>query len=219
MANRQLTPYRRGGMASSSGGAGSGFGGGFGFGGSLFDLSRQMNRLFDDLIERGPTGAQAGGTFSAPALEVHQSDDRLEITAELPGVREEDIDLTIEDGLLTLSGEKRSDHTDEQRGYSERTYGRFERTITLPTNVNEEAARAQFRNGVLTITLPRAAERPRGRKIPLGGAQQAQVGQVAHNDAHPAPAQQAAQQPRGSSSQQGEVHRQGDKHRGPGQQG
>jgi len=216
MANRQLTPYRRGGLGS---GFGAGFGGGFG-GSSLFDLHRQMNRLFDDLVERG-SGSGAGGqgmSLAAPALELHQSDDKLEITAELPGVRQEDIDLHVEDGVLTLSGEKRSERSDEQRGYSERSYGRFERSIALPANVDEEACQAEFKDGVLTITLPRAAEKQRGRKIPLGGSssgarQQPQSGQQAHNDTHEPPRQQAAEQPTGSSGQQGRETK------GSGQQG
>lgn len=203
MANRQLTPYRPGSLGSFAATPPGG--------GSLFDLHRQMNRLFDDLFDRAPTGGAQGAlqgaqTFAAPALEVHQADDKLEITAELPGVREEDIDLNIEDGMLTLSGEKRSTRTDEQRGYSERTYGRFERSITLPANVDEEACRAEFKDGVLTITLPLAAEKQRGRKIPLGSGATPAVGQqpapTAHNDPHPAPAQQAAAHASGSAGQQ-----------------
>lgn len=214
MANRQLMPYRRGSIAPG------GFGGAPG--GSLFDLHRQMNRLFDDLFDTAPVSAHSGGSGampSAPALEVHQSDDKLEITAELPGVRQEDIDLHIEDGVLTLSGEKRTERTDQQRGYSERSYGRFERAIALPSNVDEEACKAEFKDGVLTITLPRAAEKQRGRKIPLGGgSQQPQIGQQAHNDTQEPPRQQAAEQPKGAGGQQGAEHK-GAEHKGAGQQG
>ncbi|MES2493408.1 MAG: Hsp20/alpha crystallin family protein [Pseudomonadota bacterium] len=208
MPNRQITPQRRGSLA----GTGSPFGSG-GRGGSLFDLHHQMNRLFDDLFDRGglpATGASGSrATMSAPALEVHQTDDLVEITAELPGVREEDIDLQVEDGVLTLSGEKRSHRTDQEHGYSERSYGRFERTISLPANIDEDACRAEFRDGVLRIALPRAAEKQRGRKIPLGGTGVGgtqQVGQqqpAAHNDSKPAPSQMAAQKSPGSTGQQG----------------
>ena len=91
MANAYLTPWRRGSLA----------GGGLG-GGSLFDLHRQMNRLFDDLFDHnGDGGLSARSGFRTPAMDLHQADDKLEITAELPGVREEDIDLTVEDGVLT----------------------------------------------------------------------------------------------------------------------
>ena len=101
---------------------------GRGAGGSLFDLHRQVNRLFDDLLTQG--SAQAGNgdrgvlsaaTMAPPALDIHQDDKQIEITAELPGVRQEDVDLSIEDGVLTLSGEKKSERKDES-GYSERSY-------------------------------------------------------------------------------------------------
>ena len=194
MARGYLTPWRRGSLTG---------------GGSLFDLHRQMNRLFDDLFEHegGGTGLTAQTGMTAPALEVHQDENRLEITAELPGVRQEDIDLTVEDGVLTLRGEKQSSRRDEERGYSERSYGSFERRITLPADVDEEQCSADFRDGVLTITLPRSAHKQRGRRIPLGsggtgGGQRLE----AQNDSEGAPRQQAAEEPTsygGQSRQQG----------------
>ena len=183
MALGNLTPFRRGSLSG---------GGGYG-GGSLFDLHRQVNRLFDDLLESGETTPTRGGA-TAPALEVHQDDDRIEITAELPGVREEDIDLTVEDGVLTLRGEKRTQRTDEQRGYSERSYGSFERRIALPANVDEERCSAQFRDGVLTVTLPRSADKQRGRRIPLGGGGDSRQTIEAQNDTGERSLQQAAQE-------------------------
>src|SRR4051812_23989800 len=121
MANAYLTPWRGSSLASGATTPG-------GLGGSLFDLHRQMNRLFDDLFDQGgDTGSYARAGISAPAMDVHQDDDKIEITAELPGVKEDDIDLTVEDGVLTLRGEKKSARTDKERGYSERSYGTFER--------------------------------------------------------------------------------------------
>ena len=205
MANGNLTPYRRN-QPQGRGLSGSPLGGFTGR--SLFDLHRQMNSLFDDLFGReGPGGQVFGGQggqgqqgFAAPALEVHQTDDKVEITAELPGVKEDDIDLVIEDGVLTLRGEKRSTRTDEERGYSERSYGRFERSITLPANVEEEKCSAEFRDGVLTVSLPKSAERQRGRRIPLGGDKQQRL--EGQNDTEGTPRQQAAQQPRGGDTGQ-----------------
>jgi HSP20 family protein len=158
MASGYLSPYRRGSLGARGT---SPFGTG-----SLLSLHQQMNRLFDDLFEQDGDGGQLGMT--APALELHQSDGKLEITAELPGVKEEDIDLSLEDGVLTLRGEKKASRTDEERGYSERSYGAFERRITLPPNVDEDACSAEFENGVLTITLPQSEEKSRGKRIPLG---------------------------------------------------
>lgn len=209
MANGNLTPYRR----NQPGRAGLGVSPGNFAGGSLFDLHRQMNSLFDDLFGREGQGGQVQqGLGSAPALEVHQSQDKVEITAELPGVKEEDIELMVEDGVLTLRGEKRSTRKDEERGYSERSYGRFERSITLPTNIDEDKCSAEFRDGVLTVTIPKSEERQRGRRIPLGqGGQQRLQG---HNDTEAAPRQQAAQENRGSTG--GNQNPGG--HQNPGQQ-
>jgi len=182
MARGYLTPWRGGSLAPA------GYGGG-----SIFDLHRQMNRLFDDLFEQrqGDGGALAGSTLAAPALDVHQDDKQFEITAELPGVKEQDIDLSVEDGILTLSGEKKSERQDAESGYSERSYGRFERRITLPSNIDEEHCSADFKDGVLRITIPKAEEK-RGRKIPLGGQQRERI--EAQNDRQ-APMQQAAEEP------------------------
>ena len=186
MANGYLTPWRSGSLARSP----------FGGGSSLFDLHRQMNRLFDDLIE-SPAGSSGGALATTwPQLEIDQHDDRIRVVAELPGVDEKDVELTIEDGVLSLSGEKRSERKDES-GYSERSYGRFERRIALPSNIDEEKCQADFRNGVLTVTLPRAAEKTRGRRIPLGtSGQQAGRRIEAQNDEAERAMQQAAEEPR-----------------------
>ena len=71
--------------------------------------------------------------------------------------------------MLTIRGEKKSETEDEDRGYSERYYGRFERRIALPSNADEKGASATFRDGVLTVTLPKSAEAERGRRIPING--------------------------------------------------
>jgi HSP20 family protein len=168
------------------------------FGGSLFDLHRRMNRLFDTLFEQGDGGggALSASTLAAPALDIAQDDRQIEITAELPGVKEEDIDLSIEDGMLTLTGEKKKERKDEESGYSERTYGRFERRLTLPPNIDEERCSADFRDGVLRITIPKVEGKQRGRRIPLGrGAEPAQRIE-AQNDREPSMQQAAAEEER-----------------------
>jgi len=144
----------------------------FGTGSLLFDMQRQMNRIFEDVFDESPQGNRFGGTF--PPLEVSQDDNRIEICAELPGVREEDVELSVEDGVLTLSGEKKSER--KEGGYTERSFGRFERRISLPSNVDAERCQAEFRDGVLTVTIPKDAAKSRGRRIPLGGAARQQGG-------------------------------------------
>ena len=161
MAFGYLTPFRSRTPATT------------GTGGSLFDLHRQMNRLFDDLFDQdGDSGFYARAGIAAPAMDIHQDDKQVEITAELPGVKEEDIDITIDDGVLTLRGEKKSTREDKESGYRERSYCSFERRLTLPSNIDEDNCSADFKDGVLTITLPKSEDKARGRKIQLGQGQQ-----------------------------------------------
>lgn len=134
-------------------------------------LHREMNRLFDDVFGGfGGMPSLAGRGFGWPHIELAEADGALRVSAELPGLDEKDVELLIADGVLTLKGEKRAESTDTGRGYSERSYGRFERSIALPVPVEEDRAAATFRNGVLTVTLPRAAEAPeRRRRIAING--------------------------------------------------
>ena len=157
MALGYLAPFRRTRPSLTGGGS------------PMFDLHRQVNELFDDFFgqEQG-NGSDGRFGLAAPAVDLHEDDERLEITAELPGVREEDVDLTVEEGILTLRGQKKSSREDRENGYSERRYGSFERRIALPANVDVEKCSADFENGVLTVTLPKT-EQSRARRIPLGG--------------------------------------------------
>lgn len=135
----------------------------------ILSLHREMNRLFDDIF-RGFSASNAGrGMAARPSIEVNETDKEVQVCAEVPGMSENDIDLTIEDGVLTLRGEKKSETEDRDRGYSERYYGRFERRIALPSGVDEAKAGARFENGVLTVTLPKSPEAERGRRIPING--------------------------------------------------
>src|SRR3546814_16601970 len=90
--------------------------------------------------------------------ELGETDTEIRVTAELPGLDEKDVDITVEDGVLTLRGEKRAQVADQERGYSERSYGRFERRIGLPQGLDRDKAAATFKTGVLTVTLPRRQE-------------------------------------------------------------
>lgn len=137
----------------------------------FLSLHREVNRLFDDVF-RG-FGLSALGDFDRagwPHVELAETDKELRVTAELPGLDEKDVELTVEDGVLTLRGEKRSEIEDNERGYSERNYGRFELRIGLPKGIDRDHANASFKNGVLTITLPKtAAANENVRRIPVNG--------------------------------------------------
>ena len=126
-----------------------------------------MTLEFDDFFRAPMSGTRLAASMAWPSLEVKEGDGEWRITAELPGMSEKDVELTLQDGMLTLRGEKKSENEDKDRGWSERFYGRIERSIALPDGVDEQACKASFRDGVLTITMPRSEEAVRGRRIPI----------------------------------------------------
>ncbi|HEX8445441.1 MAG TPA: Hsp20/alpha crystallin family protein [Sphingomonas sp.] len=138
---------------------------------SLFALHREMNRVFDSLFDdwtRPLLGSGPGRGLNWPQIALAETERDIRVTAELPGLDETDVEITVEEGILTLRGEKQVDTEDQARGYSERSYGRFERRIGLPRGVERDQAEATFRNGLLTVTLPKtAAANENVRRIPV----------------------------------------------------
>ena len=133
-------------------------------------LHREMNRLFDDVFNSfGNTSSVLGRMPAWPSVEVVASDKDVRISAELPGLDEKDVEVLVDNDVLTIRGEKRSETEDKERRFSERYYGRFERVIPLPFAVEEDKAEASFNNGVLTVTLPRSAKaEEKAKRIPIG---------------------------------------------------
>ncbi len=128
-------------------------------------LRREMDRLFDDAFR----GLGRAGNW--PSLEVSETDKEVKVTAELPGLEEKDVEVLLANGTLTLRGEKKSETEDKDRHFSERYYGRFERRVALPTEVDEDKVQASFKNGVLTVTMPKSAKaQERIKRIPLNKA-------------------------------------------------
>jgi HSP20 family protein len=130
---------------------------------------REMDRLFDDFF-RTPSLSRFSdfGTVTAnwPSIDVKDKDNELIVTAEVPGMTDKDVDLFIDNGMLTIRGEKKAEH--EEKGYSERFYGKFERQIPLPTSVDEQHCKADFHDGLLTIHLPKTREAEQvKKKIPI----------------------------------------------------
>ncbi|MFC4625558.1 Hsp20/alpha crystallin family protein [Daeguia caeni] len=127
----------------------------------FLSLQREINRLFDDVFRGFGSGLPA---FSAspflgkgwPSIEISDSAKEIKVTAEVPGLEEKDIEVLLDDGMLTLKGEKRSETEDKEKQFSERFYGRFERSIPLGAEIEEDKVDARFKNGVLTITLPKS---------------------------------------------------------------
>ncbi|MER8420202.1 Hsp20/alpha crystallin family protein [Mesorhizobium sp. M1329] len=121
-------------------------------------LHREMNRLFDEAFRGFDTRLPSLGGFSAaraswPSVEISDGEKEIRVTAEIPGMDEKDVELLLDDGVLTLRGEKREETEDKDRQFSERFYGRFERRIPLGYEVDEDKVNAAFRNGVLSVTL------------------------------------------------------------------
>src|SRR5690349_11782271 len=135
----------------------------------FFALRREMDRLFDDVFRGfGLSSLGNGNGFGWPQVEVVDRDKEVRVTAELPGLEEKDVEIRVEDNVLVLCGEKRTEFDDEERHYSERSYGRFERQVALPAEVDDERANATFRNGVLTVTLPKTERaRQQAKRIPI----------------------------------------------------
>ena len=121
-------------------------------------LHREMNRLFDDVFNRFESGmpSLAGRATAWPSLEVSETDDAVRVVAEVPGLAEQDVEVLVSEDVLTIRGEKKEQFEDSGRHFSERYYGRFERRIPLPFEVEDEKAEASFENGVLTVTLPKS---------------------------------------------------------------
>jgi HSP20 family protein len=132
-------------------------------------FSRDFDRFFDDFFsgfELEPFGSQAG-SFN-PNIEVSDSEKEITVSVELPGLEEKDIDISIAQDTLTISGEKKREHEKKEKGYflKERTYGSFRRSIPLQYETEPKKAKARFKKGVLTITLPKSVrEIERTRKI------------------------------------------------------
>ncbi len=135
---------------------------------SLFaGLRQEMDRLFDETL-RGFGPAMTGFAGIWPSVEVTEGEKEIRATFEVPGVGEKDIEVLLDDGELVVRGEKRSETEDKARRFTERFYGRFERRIPLGEEVDENGIRAEFRNGVLTVTIPRSERAvQRTRRIPL----------------------------------------------------
>jgi HSP20 family protein len=130
-------------------------------------LHREVNRLFDSMWNSFNFTGNFGSP-SWPAIDLVEADEEYTVTAELPGVEDTDIEILVADGALILRGEKKCEYQDRQRQFGERCYGRFERRTALPDGIDEDKVKASFRNGVLTVSLPKSGDAQNAvRRIPL----------------------------------------------------
>jgi HSP20 family protein len=141
-------------------------------------LHREVNRLFDDVFRgfdqfgmgRFPSLASSRGGWGWPNVEFSETDKEIRVTAELPGIDEKDVEVTLDDDVLTLRGEKRAENEDKDRQFSERFYGHFERRIPLDAEVQADKVEARFKNGVLTITMPKTERaQSKAKRIAING--------------------------------------------------
>jgi HSP20 family protein len=132
---------------------------------SLSSLQEQVNRLF----QSNSSGRENSNLTSwAPAVDIYETENELVVNADLPGIDEKELDIQVENDMLSIRGERKFDQkvTEDQYLRIERTYGSFSRSFGLPNTVNKEAVKAHYRNGVLTVELPKRAEsKPKQVKV------------------------------------------------------
>ena len=141
--------------------------------GELVSLREAMNNLLEESFVQPRQAGGGGGGGPAPAglaLDIHETPEAFVVTASVPGARPEDVDITVLGDALRISGQQRDERQEQGQGsrwiLRERRFGAFERLVRLPTTVQSGAAQAEFKDGVLTITLPKAEE-AKPRSIPV----------------------------------------------------
>ena len=126
----------------------------------MFDMRRQINRMFDNLFRgEAPESADLPSIWN-PSVDIAERESEYVVKVELPGVSKDDVRITLEDALLTIRGEKKQEKESKEASYHrmERSYGSFQRSFTLPASVKADKIEASYRDGILTVTLPKADE-------------------------------------------------------------
>lgn len=152
MAEKSITPIKTQGVAERPSG-------------NLFtSLQREIDRVFDDFTRGWPSfdrswPSRMTSTDLTPRMDIAETDKDIEITAELPGLDEKDVQVNISDNVLTIKGEKKAEKEEKDKNYHivERSYGSFYRALNLPAGVNADAIKANLSNGVLKVTVPKPA--------------------------------------------------------------
>jgi HSP20 family protein len=142
----------------------------------LSSLQNDMNRLFNTFFDT-PTAGNRSVRRWVPAMDLVETEDHFVLRADLPGLTEQDVHIDVEADVLTVSGERKSEHEDKREGYVrvERSYGAFRRSLTLPEGVDAEAVTASFDRGVLEIRIPKPEQRKPRRVAIQVGAQPAAI--------------------------------------------
>ena len=159
----------------------------------LRTLQEELNRLFSTNLSRAFDDEGIGRGAWAPSIDIYENKDHIVLEAELPGMNQEDFDLSIENNVITLRGERKFEKTDETDNYHrvERSYGAFTRSFTLPQTVSAEGATAEYNNGVLRVTLPKREEK-KARRIQVTGAGNGDTQKTIETTAEPSKAKEAS---------------------------
>ena len=144
---------------------------GRGFYDPLSEMNRLFNQMFGGVTRRTGEEQRTQDAGWAPAIDVIQEDEDLVVRAEIPGAKPEDVDVTIHNGILTISGKVEEEREEERGGYlvRERRSGSFRRSLQLPHDVDEDQIKANFENGVLEVRVPGAAAVQEPKRIQIGG--------------------------------------------------
>ena len=136
--------------------------------GELDGLQSDMNRLFDSFFQ-GRTANGAGSRRWIPAMDLVETEDHLVLRADLPGMDEDDLDIEIKDGVLTVSGVRKAEHEDKREGFYrvERAFGSFSRSLSLPDGINADQVSANFDRGVLEVKIPKP-EQTKPHRVQIG---------------------------------------------------
>jgi HSP20 family protein len=158
----------------------------FGFGSQRTDpfqlLRREMEQLFDNVGGSQGEPSAGGGNIVAPRMDISEDDQSFKVTAEMPGARPDDVEVIVEDDVLTVRAERTQERETNRRNYHliERSVGVFQRSLRLPAPVDASKVQASFDNGVLTITIPKDSSQSRSRRVQVrsgAGGQGADQGQ------------------------------------------
>jgi HSP20 family protein len=162
----------------------------------ISSIQNEVNRLFNSFFDTPVSASQGAVRRWLPAMDLFEGDDRYVLRADLPGLTQDDVKIELEDNVLTISGERKSEHEERREGYHrvERASGSFARSLTLPEGVDPAAIEASFERGVLEVRIPKPAERkPHRVSIQVGRAERAIEGSEAG-------------QPQAAPSEGGEPH-------------
>jgi len=151
---------------------------------NLVSTQDQFNRLFNETFSRFFTGAEGGEAQGwSPAVDIYENDNNLVLKAELPGVDPNDVEVRVEDNVLYLRGQRKFEKDVKEENYHriERAYGSFQRTFTLPNSVDANKVAAEYKSGVLTLTMPKREEvKPKTIKIQVSGETPKAMAAAAH---------------------------------------